>query len=364
MSQLLIGTNPHEVVGARPEGIWSSEFDRTTGEINSVYQLADLASASFLARNFTNNTVLAVSETENGGLVEFSFENEQLVKEREIRTNGDYPCHLIVADGNVVVANYGTGSVFAHKLPLAEAHDDSAGQLFKQEGSGPVLDRQEGPHAHFVQQITGTPYVWVVDLGADRIFKYSIGSAGLTPAGVAVEFPAGAGPRHVALSTQGLAYVVGELDNRVYVVSVDSTTGNGEIVSSVPILTEPVLETIDVLGRTDRLDTPDTKASHIALCSAETELFVAVRGADVVVAFEVLPTGGLEYAAHGDVTGEKPRHFAVLDGEGPLAQQSLLLFANQESSSVDVLAYSPQMRSFTAKSSTELPVPMCVLPMS
>lgn len=361
--RILVGTNPSYVDDFGPEGIWSASLAASSGEVSALKQAAELDSASFLALSPSHESVLAVSETENGKVVELSIQDGLLVKQQEIVTKGDFPCHLIISGTDVIVANYGTGSVFSHPLPLRDTHGEDSGVLYMHAGSGPVTDRQEGPHAHYIQKIEGTDYVWAVDLGADMIFKYAQTAVGFERDGVAVTFPAGAGPRHMALGAQGIAYVVGELDNHVYVVTVDPVTGVGEIIARFPILTEQVLATVLELGRGNRLNTPDTKASHIALSAAGDKLFVAVRGVDVMVAFSVLDNGNLEYVAHHDVMGEKPRHFAVVEGEAELVGQTLLIVANENSHSMDVLAFDTEQNVFLVLSQTSIPVPMCVLPL-
>lgn len=391
--RLFLGTYPHAQSDVQPEGIWSAQLDVETGAVSEVRQLVEVPSPSFIAFGKDSQTILAVSEKAEGELFEFAQITDGLEYRAHTRTRGEDPCHLITCGAQTVVTNYSSGSVFAHRLPLSEHVTEGSGQLFQQAGTGPNAERQESPHAHFAGNVPGSQFVWVTDLGADRIFRYvattaPTGEAQLEARGTAVEFPAGAGPRHIAFANNSLAYVVGELDNRIYTVQIDEGDGSGVIVGAIDIPVTPEALAAGAL------------ASHIELDATQKYLFVTVRGADTVVAFEVGPdaTGadagaeatdayaGAEAVAEGvepagtagaasleiaslgsnlnviaqhSVVGTWPRHFRVLDG---VASTLLIVIANQGSSTLDVLAFDAGARVFSVAGSTDIPVPACVLP--
>lgn len=387
--RLFLGTYPHDREDLPAEGIWTAELDRSTGALTDVTQRVEIESPSFICFGKDQSTLLAVSENANGELFEFSIADTELTYAAHTRTRGADPCHLIAAGNQVIATNYSSGSVFAHRAPLAEHLSEGSGQLFQQAGTGPNADRQEGPHAHFAGAVPGTQFVWVADLGADRIFRYVVttnadGEPQCEARGTAVAFPAGAGPRHIAFAQDGIAYVVGELDSRVYVVRIDEGDGSGEIIGSV------------VLPLPAGAQEAGALASHIELDASGHFLFVTVRGPDTIYAFEVgradaharvgfasqsegaLGAGStidddtelseqdfpelLSLRAEHAVVGAWPRHFRVIDGADSMASQLLVVVANQGSSTVDVLGFDRAVQDFSVLSSTAVPVPACVLP--
>ena len=87
-----------------------------------------------------------------------------------------------------------------------------------------MVDRQEGPHAHFAALSPGGTHVLVADLGTDQVRRYRVGPDGLlSDPGVAALLPAGAGPRHLAVRGE-LIYAVCELDHTVRTLRWDAAT--------------------------------------------------------------------------------------------------------------------------------------------
>ncbi len=350
--RLIIGTYPHGQNEMPDEGVWSVDFDQHRGALENPLQLTTVASPSFVAVNAQASTVFAVSEVQNGQLHEYEYTNNELVKTASVPTNGVEPCHVITVGGLAIATNYTTGSVCAYRTPLS---NETPGQFFQHSGTGPNLERQEGPHAHFAGQVPGTQYVWVTDLGSDRINLYVVSSASdggpkLESLGTAVQFPAGAGPRHIAFSAHSRAYVVGELDNNIYTVAIDEASGRGEIVATTPITTTAL--------------SPEDLASHIELDGSEQHLFVAVRGVDLICVLDVNEAGELAHAASFPTGGTWPRHFRVLNAGGP--EQShlrYLIVANQQSHAVNVTEYDTTTRAATLRSSAVIPAPAAIAPL-
>jgi hypothetical protein len=158
-----------------------------------------------------------------------------------VRTGGAEPCHVCVHPAlGAVVANYGSGSVAvirldANGLPLPGGPH----QVLSFRGSGPVSGRQASAHAHFVFLAAGdSDTLLVSDLGSDKVRRCRIERVGqrLIEDGVAVELPAGTGPRHAVFSKDGRwLYVVGELDGRIHQVAWDGATASGVPVGSTPV---------------------------------------------------------------------------------------------------------------------------------
>lgn len=265
-----------------------------TDEALTPLAAAPVPSASFLAAHPSLPVLYAAGEMGKGRLTALTTALEVL---GERSTEGDSPCHLAVhpAGGALAVANYADGVVSIH---LLDADGAFTGEpiVLRHEGSGPVADRQKGPHAH--QAVWDGDTLLVSDLGTDEIRRYTLDGRPLE----SIRLAPGMGPRHLVRHGERW-YVVGELDGRVH--AYDSAW------------TE--------IGSAPASATQDTShPSH--LDAADGLLYVGNRGPDTI---SVLRADSLELVAEVPSGGAWPRHFA-LDGDR-------LLVANQHSGGVAVL---------------------------
>ncbi len=340
---LWIGTYPHPANGGA-EGVWRVGLDADavagTGSFVGGVLVAETPSPSFLALD--GDTLYAVGETESGSVSAFAVAPDGGLAPRggPVATGGTYPCHVAVS-GDVLVANYGDGLLTAVERAadgsLAAAPGAGADLAVRRQGhagTGPVADRQEGPHAHFVAPLAhlgaaddGSGDVLVVDLGTDELRRHDPAAPDGSAPRVVATFPPGTGPRHLAALRSGHLVVVGELDPALFVLApVDGPDG---------------VRTYDVVARHDVTHAAPPAGggnypSHVAVSADGSRVLVAVRGADVLAvhAVEQATEGGvptLRHLADSPVGGAWPRHFAVLDGSGapdePL--HDLVVVANQ-----------------------------------
>jgi len=304
-------------------------------------------------------TLYAVDEGTDGALSAFTvdaLDGDRLELRATVASGGADPCHVVASPGAVWVANYSSGTFTTVSVDGSGAFA-GAPVTFGGEGSGPVADRQEGPHAHFVAATPDGSAVWVVDLGADRVRRYRVTAdgSGVEPAGVAATLPAGAGPRHLAFGLpgtagEGFAFVVGELDNQVHVLAL--RTDDDGLLAAEPVAAVPACAT----------PSPDGVGafpSHVAPSSDGSRLYVAVRGPDVVAVLDLVPEGTgvrLAHRADAPLEGVWPRHFAVIDTE----DGDVLVVAAQDSSTVEALRIRTDGAAEPLASLT-LPSPACVV---
>ena len=310
-ARVWVGTYPADGASAEAgtgEGIWRVDVDLVRGTISGA--LATVAPApSFLASSTDRRTLYAVGETAPGTVSCFSVDpGGALALRDQVSSGGDHPCHLLLApDGRTLyVSNYSTGTVgvlpidgdggFAEGVRSAGAPT----QVLTHEGTGPVADRQAGPHAHAAVLTPDGSHVLVADLGTDELRRYRRAADGsLTPDGVATTLPPGTGPRHMVFSTGGdHLYVTGELSAAVLVLTWDTAASTGAVAQVLPV------------GASASGDGEGDLPAHLAL--AGDRLLVSVRGADELAAFDV--DDGLLRAAGTVPAGRWPRHFAALGG--------------------------------------------------
>ena len=214
---------------------------------------------------------------------------------------------------------------------------------------GPNKERQEAPHAHWIEPSAHNHYAYVSDLGLDRvlIYKFDASNGALTPGQPADHFSAtltpGDGPRHVAFAIDGkFMYVLSELTSTVTVFSNDGQKSyrNLQEISALPK---------DFTGRND--------AAEIAILPGGKYLYTSNRGHDSIAVFAIDPAKGtLTKIADVPTGGKEPRHFAI-DPTG-----HYLLAENQNSDTITEFQIDPTSGKLTPTVEViHTPSPICIV---
>jgi 6-phosphogluconolactonase len=352
-------TPAHEIwigaYGAKDEvGITRLQLQSDTGELIKTAEYGGIENASFLRLNREGTRLYAVSETavydegeEGGQLASFPIDADtrKLGPGQYHPTHGEHPCHLSLAPGEdwLAVANYNGASVTMYQI-RPDTRPGPPVIRFRHTGSGPNADRQEAPHPHSVWFSPDGIYLFVPDLGMDKILVYTRGpEAHEWSAHDAVTLEPGAGPRHLAFHPSGrAAYVLNELDSTVTRFSYE----------------EP--------GKLDRLDsvstlpasyTDENSCAEILVSPDGRFVYASNRGHDSIAIFRIDDRSGeLHAAGHISTRGKSPRNFALTpDGRW-------LVAANQQSDTI-VLFRIDSESGLPVYAGTELYVskPVCVL---
>jgi len=316
------------------KGIYAYRYDAETGKLQSLGLAAATENPSFLAVDAKNEHLYAVNETGNfkgtsGGVTAFSIDRKtaKLSQLNEVASGGADPCYISLDRSGkyLLVANY-TGGTVAVLPILADGRLGEATSVVADEGTlGPNKERQEKPHAHWIQATAHNRFVYVSDLGLDRILIYKFDAAKGTlsraeSTGAAKDFfsaklAPGTGPRHVAFSADGkFMYVLGEMDATVTVFSNDDneTYRSVQKIASLPA---------NFSG--------ENTAAEIAIHPNGKFLYTSNRGADSLAEFSIdQQSGKLTLVAQMPTFGKEPRHFAI----DPTGKR--LLAANQNSNTI------------------------------
>lgn len=346
LRDLWIGTYPSAGAGTPAglgEGVWRVRLETETGRLSDPELAVPTPAPSFLAVDRTAGVLLAVGEDAAGTVSVFRVGADAgrptLTPAGTASSGGADPCHLLLdPSGRVAyVANYSSGTLAVLERTADGLLAPEPVQVLGHAGSGPVADRQEGPHAHFAALAPGGGHVLVCDLGTDEIRRYRRNpeTGLLAEDGVAATLRPGAGPRHLTFSADGrIAYVACELDVTVAVLAWDAATATGRVVQHVPAAE-------DGSG-------PEQRALPSHIERVGDRVLVATRGTDVLAAFAPGPDGTLAPAGQVSLPGSWPRHFAVVEG--------WTVVADQLSDSLTVL------RDGEVVSTVALPAPACVVP--
>jgi 6-phosphogluconolactonase (cycloisomerase 2 family) len=337
-SDVLIGT----YTGATSEGIYRYRFDSATGQLGArPLQVVKSENPSWLTLNHDQTRLYVVNENGPGAKDDLGKVSAFVLDPRshdlkfsgQVLSRGDEPTFSSLAKGeqHLFVANYAV-----HADPggsLAVLAIDRKGDLTPvvQQETHPASninhERQASSHVHSVVSSPDGRFVYVQDLGADKIFVYryntSKTSHPLTAANpAAVDLPPGSGPRHLLFGADSKhAYLTLEMAGQVAVFDVNQ----GNLVRK---------QLVDLAAGQDA----EHKAGAALHFSADGKLlYVTNRGkTNEILVFGVDgKSGQLNELQRRSVEGIEPREFSI-DPTG-----KYLLIANQKSNQIVVLKRDP-----------------------
>ncbi len=337
------------------KGIYLLELDLRTGALSAPRLAARATNPSFLAIHPSQKFLYSVNELsafegrEGGGITAFAIDQTHgaLTPLNHQLTVGSGPCHLIVdrLGKNVLVANYGSGSVVC--LPIdADGRLGPETSFIQHRGSGADPERQQSPHAHSINLDAEGRFAVAADLGLDKVLIYRFDAARgtLTPNEPAfVKVAPGSGPRHFAFHPGGrFGYVINEMANTVIAFAYDAKKGSLTEIQTISTLPD------DFKGK--------SYTAEVQVHPSGKFLYGSNRGHDSIAIFAVEPsTGKLSAAGFEPTGGKNPRNFAI-DPTG-----AFLLAENQDSNTIVVFRIDPQTGGLQPTGQTvRLPKAVCI----
>lgn len=320
---MFIGT----YTGKGSKGIYVYQFNASTGKLNWISNTDSVVNPSYLAVSPNGKTIYAVTETatnNTGSVSAFSFDRAsgKLSFINKQPSGGANPCYVAVNKTGkwVTVGNYSGGSASAFKINT-DGSLQPYSQLIQHEGKGIHAQRQEKPHVHSTVFSPQQDYLFVPDLGLDKVMIYSFKPTEEKPLQPA-EPPfaasiAGSGPRHFTFHpTKAFAYLIEELSGTV----VAYTYKKGVLTFLQRIPTRPANFT-GAPGSADIHISPDGKF-----------LYASNRGQENTITIFSIDgkNGRLQVKGFQSTQGSTPRNFTI-DPTG-----KYLLVANQNSNNVVV----------------------------
>jgi 6-phosphogluconolactonase len=353
---LFVGT----YTGKESKGIYAYSFDIKSAELTPLGVAAETPNPSFLAINPSRHLLYAVNEipaykgASSGAVSAFAIdrptgdrETGKLKLLNEVASGGADPCYVTFDKTGrfALVANYTGGSVAVFPVQPDGKIGDSAA-FVQHAGSSVNPERQEGPHAHWIETTPDNRFAIAVDLGLDKllVYRFNAKTGSLTANRPSyTELDPGAGPRHLAFHPNGkFAYVVNELKSTITSFSYNSKRGalrKQETISTLPKGFAGANDTAEIRVH------PDGKF-----------LFASNRGNDSIAVFSInSKTGALSLVNHFPTLGKTPRNFEI-DPTG-----SFLLVANQETGTIVVFRINPVSGILTATGyALHVPAPVCL----
>ncbi|QCR23608.1 lactonase family protein [Pontibacter sp. SGAir0037] len=314
---------------ADSESIFLYSLNPETGELTRVSAAKGGENPSYLALDKDKRFLYAVNETseyegqEGGAVSAFAVDSAtgNLTLLNRQPTLGGAPCHISLDATNkmVLVANYTGGNVASYQVQEngeLSAHVSTN----KHSGTGPNKERQEAPHAHFIQPGPDNKYAFSVDLGADQIIGYKLDAAkgAITPNNPAIAYAAkpGSGPRHLAFHPNGrYAYAINELNSTMTALAYNSDNGTFSEIQTITTKPEDFTE--------------NNQCAAVKVSADGKFLYGSNRGHNSIVVYAIdESTGNLTLVEHVSTGGDWPRDFTI-DLTG-----NILLVANERSNKV------------------------------
>jgi 6-phosphogluconolactonase len=348
---LFVGT----YTGKDSKGIYAYRFDAASAEFTSLGLAAETSNPSFLAIDPSRRFLYAVNEVSNykgvssGAVTVFSINHQtgKLSLLNQVPSRGADPCYIAFDKTGkfALVANYTGGSVAVFHVEK-DCRIGETSAFVQHAGSSVDKQRQEGPHAHWIETTPDNRYAIAADLGLDKLLIYRFND---TTGALAANDPPyanldpGAGPRHVAFHPNGrFAYVVNELQSTITTFSYNRSTGTLQKLNSVSSLPKGF--------------SGDNTTAEIKVHPNGKFLFASNRGNDSIAVFSVdAENGHLTLVDFFSTQGKSPRNFEI-DPRG-----KLLLVANQDTNNIVVFRIDPGTGRLTPTGQTlNISAPVCL----
>jgi 6-phosphogluconolactonase len=328
-------------------GIYIYEFDSKTGDLKFSSNAENMTNPSFLTISPNGKFLYACTDTKmpnKGSVTAFKIDsiNGKITLINKQASGGENPVYLTVYKNNkfIVNGNYTEGNV-----TIFSANEDGSlnpySQIIQFTDSSINKTRQEKAHIHSTVFSPKNDYIFLPDLGADKIRVYKFDSNNLKPLmpidDSIVNTVPGSGPRHFTFHPNGnFAYCIEELSGMVSAYSYN----NGKLDSIQRIFSYS--KTQESYGSSDIHISPDglflyasnrwNKENTISLFSINQN------------------TGKLTLVGHQPTFGDHPRNF-IIDPTG-----NFILVANQVTNNIVVFKRNWKTGLLT-KTKTEISVP-------
>lgn len=331
---------------AAGEGISVYEFNSKTGDFKLLSIASGFTNPSFLSISPDHRFLYSLGGSKGDSVRAFAIEqSSHTLRFLNAQSLGiSYGAAHLQTDETgkwLLTGNYGSGSITVFPL-LADGSIAEASQTIQLQGKSIDPQRQDKPHVHAVQFSPGNKYVFVPDLGTDKIMTYMFNAATglLSPAATPfTSVTPGSGPRHFTFHPNGkFVYVIQEMAATTTAFTYkDGVLKPFQTVENLPA---------DYKGRKWSADihiSPDGKF-----------LYGSNRAHESLVIFRIhQKTGRLTLVGHQPVYGKTPRNF-VIDPSG-----NFILVANQESGNVTVFKRNKRTDKLTYLK-TEIKIPQAV----
>jgi 6-phosphogluconolactonase len=337
------------------QGIYAFTFNRAKQTLTLLQEVPSLESPSFLTIHpskkflYTVNRGKADVADQGGSASAYGIDplTGRLSGMNHQSSYGDGPCYVEVdrTGKYVFIPHYNEGNLTVLSL-FKDGLLGSVSEAKKYSGNSIHPERQQSPHIHAAVISKDNKFLYVMDLGTDKIYIYEFNAEDGTlhqASTPEISVVPGAGPRHFTFHPAGdFAYLAEELTSTVGVFSVDKTTGALTLLQdSVKSLPENFTES--------------NTSADIHTDVSGKYLFMSNRGANVISIFTIASDGKITLTGHQSTGGKVPRNFLV-DPKG-----EYLFVANQDSDTINIFRFNAKTGKLTPVGKpVKVPSPVCL----
>lgn len=314
--------------GQEDDGIYIYDFNTLSGELTPLGSGKNLINPSFLAPSLNGKYLYACTKTKmpiHGTLSAFEIDsiNGQIKFLNEESVGTRNPVHVDVhpAGKYIAVASYTDPGVSLFKTN-EDGSLQSRKQLIEFVDKSVLESRQASAHLHSANFSPDGQYLYVPDLGGDKIRAFTLKKEGepgmLVNDILTIKTKAGSGPRHMDFHPNGkFAYCVEELSGTL--AAYHFRDGNLQLIDRYFSYSKNYPD----YGAADVHVSPDGKFVYSSN---------RLHGENTIAIFEIdSRKGSLKLVGHSSTYGERPRNFTI----DPTGQ--FILVANVSSNNVVVL---------------------------
>ncbi|QDW22727.1 lactonase family protein [Flavobacterium sp. KBS0721] len=289
------------------ESIQVYQLDTAKGKLNKITSAKNIINPSYLTLSPNGKFLYACTDTKtpNAGSVssfEFNPESKSLTFLNKQSSGGENPVYLSVHKSGkwLVNGNYNEGSVSVHPI-LENGKIDTIAQNFQYSDGSVNKERQTKSHVHSTVFSPQNDYLFMPDLGADKIRFYRFNETQKQPL-IETKIPftktdLEAGPRHFTFHpNEKFGYCIEEMAGAISVYQYQ----DGTLKQIQRINTHP--ETI----------TTGFESSDIHISPDGKFLYATNRGKENNIAiFSINEKGLLKNIGYQSTLGNHPRVFAL-----------------------------------------------------
>ncbi len=308
------------------DGIYVYELDTINGNLNIVSSIKNIINPSFLTLSKNGKFIYACTDTrtpKDGSVSSFEFNanTKSLSFINTQKTGGENPVFvtLDISQNILLSANYNDGSISV--FPIKNDGTILPVKQFIQYNDSSINKvRQERSHIHAAVFSPDYKYIFLPDLGADKIRSYVFDSSKdqplITTQNINTTTTLGSGPRHFTFHpNKKFAYCIEELSGSINVYNYL----NGK------------LDSIQRIATHSKKIKHEFSSADIHISPDGKFLYASNRGEENNIAiFSINENGNLKIVGYQSTKGKTPRIFAI-NSTG-----KFLIVANQSSGNIVV----------------------------
>ena len=310
--------------GVPAKGIYVYKMNPGTGDLKLVSSGEEITNPSFLSVSPNGQYLYACTDTKMivaGSVSAFEIDSitgaiNFINKQSSVGAN---PVYLSIDKSNkfIAVANYTEGNVSVFSININGSIKPCL-QTIQFTGSSINKERQDKAHIHSTIFSPGYDYLYLPDLGSDKIRAFKFSDDDLKPLtaidSLTVSTIAGSGPRHMVFhQNKKFAYCIEEMSGMISMYSYK----NGKLI--------PVQRIWSNSKQAAQYSSADIHISPDGLF-----LYASNRSENTISIFSIAKDGMLKLTGHQSTGGDTPRNFTI-DPSG-----NFLLVANQDSDNIVV----------------------------